>query len=134
MSTDLSPQNEQFIQDAVARGRFPGRREALDAAVELLRHREELVRQVNAGIKEIDRGETMPLDIEKIMAQIHRRLEVDSSATPSTQGAVSPSVSPLSDEEFEAALDELDALASEYELPSLPDEAITREAIYGDHP
>jgi len=88
MSTDLSPSNEQYIEDAVARGVFESREQALDAAVELLKIRQE--------------------------------------------GAAEPQ--PLSDEEFEAALDELAHLGAQYNLPSLPDHAITREGIYGEHP
>jgi Arc/MetJ-type ribon-helix-helix transcriptional regulator len=88
MSANLSPSNERYIEDAVARGVFESRERALDAAVELLRHRQEEV------------------------------------AEPQ----------PLSDEEFEAALDELADLGAQYNLPSLPDRAISREGIYGEHP
>ncbi len=43
MATDLSPKNEQFIQQAVACGTFPDRGRALDEAVELLKRRQELL-------------------------------------------------------------------------------------------
>lgn len=48
------------------------------------------------------------------------------------EALVAPSDRPLTDEEFEALMDELDAM--EPPLQSLPDSAMTREAIYGDHP
>lgn len=78
MSTDLSPQNESYIQEAVARGAFPSRGQALDAAVELLRERDarrdEWIREVQAGIDQIERGEYAPLDIDDIKARGRERL------------------------------------------------------------
>jgi len=74
MSTDISPQNEQYIQEAVARGVFHTRSEALDAAIELLRRRETVIREVNAGIEQIERGEVVPLDIQRMKAEIHKSL------------------------------------------------------------
>jgi Arc/MetJ-type ribon-helix-helix transcriptional regulator len=88
MSTDLSPGNERYIEDAIARGVFESREQALDAAVELLKRRQEGV------------GEPRPLN----------------------------------DDEFEATMDELAGMGAQYNLPSLPDAAITREGIYGGHP
>ncbi len=75
MSADLSPQNEQFIQEVVASGSYPSRAAALNAAVDLLKHRQmELVEQVNAGIAEAENGEVVPLDIEDIKQRGRRRL------------------------------------------------------------
>lgn len=37
MATQLNPQNEQFIQQALADGRFPDRESLLNAAVDTLR-------------------------------------------------------------------------------------------------
>ncbi len=78
MSTDMSPQNEEYIQDAVTRGVFHSRTEALDAAVELLRRRETVIREVNAGIAELERGEGRPLDLDEIKASIRERLAQES--------------------------------------------------------
>ncbi len=78
MSTDLSPSNEQYIEDAVARGVFESREQALDAAVELLKRREETIRQVNQGIEELERGEGRPLNLEDVKADIRRRLAEES--------------------------------------------------------
>ncbi len=66
MSSNISPENERYLEDAVARGVFPSRGDALNSAVELLKRQEQLVRDVNAGIAEIDRGEVLPLDMEEI--------------------------------------------------------------------
>jgi Arc/MetJ-type ribon-helix-helix transcriptional regulator len=78
MSTDLSPSNEQYIEDAVARGVFHSRTQALDTAVELLKRREETIRQVNQGIEELERGEGRPLNLEDVKADIRRRLAEES--------------------------------------------------------
>jgi Arc/MetJ-type ribon-helix-helix transcriptional regulator len=61
MSTDLSPQNEQFIQYAVARGIFHDRVEALDEAVVLLRKRQELLDRIDEGTKQLRGGEGIEL-------------------------------------------------------------------------
>jgi len=75
MSTSLSPENEQFIDRVVSLGIYHDRGEALDRAVELLRHREQLIRDVNEGIEQLERGQGVPLDIEAIKATVHTRLE-----------------------------------------------------------
>jgi antitoxin ParD1/3/4 len=75
VSSSLSPKNEQFLEQVVSLGIYHDRGEALDRAVELLRHREQFVRDVNEGIEQLERGEGVPLDIEAIKATIHARLE-----------------------------------------------------------
>jgi Arc/MetJ-type ribon-helix-helix transcriptional regulator len=124
MSTDISPQNEQYIQEAIARGSFQSRGQALDAAIDLLKRREETIREVLVGIEEIERGEGRPLDITKMKAEIRQRLVEGADEAVDHRER-------LSDGEFEAALDELADLGTQYSLPSLPDRAITREGIYG---
>jgi Arc/MetJ-type ribon-helix-helix transcriptional regulator len=79
MSTDISPQNEQFLQEAVARGSFETRGQALDAAIELLKSREDTIRKVKAGIEQIERGEVVPLDIKKMKAEIRESLAADAT-------------------------------------------------------
>ncbi len=75
MSTGLSPENEQFLDHVVSLGIYHDRGEALDRAVELLRHREQFIRDVNEGIEQLERCEGVPLDIEAIKATVHARLE-----------------------------------------------------------
>jgi Arc/MetJ-type ribon-helix-helix transcriptional regulator len=75
MSSQLSPENEQFLEQAVAVGMFHDRDEAIDRAVGLLRRREQLIRDVNKGIEQLERGEGVPLDIEQIKSTVRRRLE-----------------------------------------------------------
>ena len=57
MSDTLSPENEDFIQTAIRRGDYRDRGEVLDEAMELLRKRDELRRDIKQGIDELDRGD-----------------------------------------------------------------------------
>jgi len=75
MSSNLSPENEQFIESAISVGLYHNREEALDSAVELLRSRKQLICDVNEGIEQLERGKGVPLDIEAIKATVRRRLE-----------------------------------------------------------
>jgi putative addiction module CopG family antidote len=74
VSIDLSPENERFVQDAVAQGTYHSRDEAINLAVAFLRRRDQLLREVNAGIEQVERGEVRPLDIDQIKAEIQQRL------------------------------------------------------------
>lgn len=75
MSGRLSPENEQFLHQAVATGVYHDRDEALDQAVSLLRRREQLVEEVNRGIEQISRGETVPFDLSEMKAALRRHLQ-----------------------------------------------------------
>ena len=75
MNGNLTPENEQFLERAVAVGMYHDRDEALDRAVGLLRRREQLIRDVNQGIEQLERGEGVPLDMEQIKAAVRERLE-----------------------------------------------------------
>jgi Arc/MetJ-type ribon-helix-helix transcriptional regulator len=75
MSSNLSPENEQFIENAVSVGMYHDRAEALDRAVELLRRREQLVCDVNEGIEQLERGEGVALDIAAIKTAVRNRLK-----------------------------------------------------------
>lgn len=63
MATNLNPQNEQFIQQALAAGRFPDRESLLNAAVDTLREEqpnivitEAMGRLVDEAIDEAEAG------------------------------------------------------------------------------
>jgi len=75
MSSNLSPENDRYVEYTVATGMYHDRGEALDSAVELLRRREQLIRDVNQGIEQLERGEGRPLDIEKVKAAVRREIE-----------------------------------------------------------
>jgi len=71
----LSPENEQFLVRAISGGLYHDRTEALDDAVSLLRSREKLIEDVNHGIEQIRRSETVPFDLSEMKAAIQRDLE-----------------------------------------------------------
>jgi antitoxin ParD1/3/4 len=75
MASELSPENEQFIENVIASGLYHDRDEALNRAVELLKKREQLIRDVNLGIEQLERGEGKIWDMEEINAKIQARLE-----------------------------------------------------------
>ena len=56
MSDDISPENVQFIQTVTDRGQDRDRGQVLDEALELLKKRDQLRRDVNAGIEQLERG------------------------------------------------------------------------------
>lgn len=73
MSIDLSPQNEQFIEQVVARGAFHDRTQALDQAVELLRRRQELLDHIDEGTRQLRSGEGIEIrDEEELRAFLDR--------------------------------------------------------------
>jgi Arc/MetJ-type ribon-helix-helix transcriptional regulator len=73
MSSQLSPENENYLQYAVTTGLFHDRGEALDKAVELLKKREQLIGDVNRGIDQLERGDGVPFDLEAIKSEIHAK-------------------------------------------------------------
>lgn len=75
MSRRLSPENEQFLDRAISNGVYDDREAAIDQAVSLLRCREKLIEDVNHGIEQIDRGETVPFDLAELKAALQRRLQ-----------------------------------------------------------
>jgi len=64
MSSDLSPQYEQFIAAAIRDGVFQTRGEALDQAVELLKGRVELLRSIAEGRRQLAAGEGIRIETE----------------------------------------------------------------------
>lgn len=64
MSSDLSPQYEQFIAEAIRGGVFHSRGEALDQAVELLRARVELLQSIADGRRQLADGQGTAIETE----------------------------------------------------------------------
>jgi predicted transcriptional regulator len=62
MASELSPDKDAVIDRLVATGFFPGRQQALDHAVELLREEAETVEAIREGLASIERGEGVPLE------------------------------------------------------------------------
>ena len=69
MSIDLSPENSRYIARLVETGAYANEAQALDEAVLLLRKRDELRADVQAGIDQADRGELLPGE------EVFKRLE-----------------------------------------------------------
>ncbi len=61
MST-LSPDNQKFINQLLARGEFASESDAINEAIGLLRRREKLRDDVNAGINQADGGQLVSGD------------------------------------------------------------------------
>ncbi len=66
MSSDISPENEQFIEHQLESGTYRSREELLDEAVRLLKRRRELQEAIEAGIES---GPSVP------SSEVFRRLE-----------------------------------------------------------
>ncbi len=83
---------------------------------------------------------TLTPDIESALTEAARLRGTtpEALALESLQATfVPPDEAPLSDEEFEALVNELDEAVAEAggdKIPPLPDHALTRDGIYGDHP
>jgi Arc/MetJ-type ribon-helix-helix transcriptional regulator len=66
MASDISPENEQFIERELASGVYWSRDALLDEAVGLLKRRRDLEREIQAGM---DSGAGIPA------SEVFRRLE-----------------------------------------------------------
>lgn len=66
MSSELSPENETYIQGKIASGFFSSREDAVDAGIELLRKRDELIEQVREGRRQLDEGEFIEYDDDSL--------------------------------------------------------------------
>lgn len=62
MSSDISPENEQFIASAVSRGDFRDRFEVLNAGVELLKRKQEYCDDIAAGTRQLEQGQFRDYD------------------------------------------------------------------------
>ncbi len=74
VSTEVSPENERYIQSLIERGSFRDRAAALDAGVELLRQRGELLDRLDEGRRQLDEGEYTEYD-DSSLAQRLRSLK-----------------------------------------------------------
>ena len=62
MTQDLSPDNARYLDDAVREGIYQDVGQALDQAVDLLRQRDQLRADVQAGIAQADDGQLLDAD------------------------------------------------------------------------
>jgi Arc/MetJ-type ribon-helix-helix transcriptional regulator len=72
MSTEISPENEAFIREAVAAGRYETRRQALDEGIRKLREEVDTIDAIRQGLASIDTGEGMPLaEADEMLREKH---------------------------------------------------------------
>ncbi|MGA2258380.1 MAG: hypothetical protein ABSG53_27260 [Thermoguttaceae bacterium] len=62
MNTELSPENELFIRQAVAAGVFSDREHALDEAVGLLKNRQSILAHIDEGTRQLREGDYIEVD------------------------------------------------------------------------
>ena len=82
MDVTLTPEFERLIHDKVASGLYTSEDEVIWEALRLLKDRDELRilavedlrREVQKGLDQLDRGESVLLDAERIKAEGRRRL------------------------------------------------------------
>jgi Arc/MetJ-type ribon-helix-helix transcriptional regulator len=74
VSTDVSPENERYIQSLIERGSFRDRAEVLDAGVGLLRLRGELLERIDEGRRQLNEGEYTDYD-DTSLSQRFRELK-----------------------------------------------------------
>jgi putative addiction module CopG family antidote len=76
MASQISTENEQFIQHQLESGVYHTREELLDEAVTLLKRRADLKREIQAGI---DSGPSIPGD--EVFAILRAQLEKSARGT-----------------------------------------------------
>jgi antitoxin ParD1/3/4 len=82
MDITLTPELEHLVQDKVASGLYASESEVVREALRLLKNRDELKllavedlrREIQRGLDQLDRGESVPLDAERIKSEGRRRL------------------------------------------------------------
>ena len=79
MRDQVSPENEQFIQQEIAAGTFRSRDEVINAGVELLKQRQDLVNRLRDSRRQLDSGEFEEFDragLEELFDNLKRRAGV----------------------------------------------------------
>ena len=66
MSIELSPELEDFVQKRVTSGDYPNEVEVIRAAFGLLEEREQLLREIDIGIRQLDAGESTEYDAHSL--------------------------------------------------------------------
>ncbi len=72
MPVDISPENEQFIQQQIKAGVFRTRTDAIDSGVELLRRRTELLDRIDWGRRQLDQGDYHDYDAESLQQRFEQ--------------------------------------------------------------
>lgn len=78
MNFSLTPENEAYLRGLVHAGMFSTEADAVNAAIVLLKRRQTLQAELQAGIDQADRGELIPAEdvfaeMDEYAAEIERR-------------------------------------------------------------
>ncbi len=66
MASDVSRENEDFIEQEIAAGRFRDRQEALNAGIGLLRQQRALTDRLAHSRRQLDQGEYVEFDSDSL--------------------------------------------------------------------
>jgi len=84
MNPPIPAEFQEFVDDIIRSGSFHSEAEVVSEALRLLRKREQLCREVNAGIKQLDEGEG--IDGEEVFERLERKAEgIARQTTPQDQ-------------------------------------------------
>lgn len=72
MSIDISPENERFIQNQIASGAYQNRSDAIDAGIELLRRRDELLHRIDRGRRQLNEGDCRDYDDQSLAERFNQ--------------------------------------------------------------
>lgn len=78
MTITIQPELEQFVQQEIASGEYGDASAVVAEALRLLqqkRRHEALRDEIRIGVEQAERGETAPLDMNRIREEVHRRIE-----------------------------------------------------------
>lgn len=74
MTIDLSPENQEFVETAIASGNYADREDVVNAALRLFRHRQQCLDELKADIQAgMDSGD--PLTSEAVFEHLERKVD-----------------------------------------------------------
>lgn len=73
MSTEIPSRYGPLVQDLIAQGKFQNEQEIVAEGIRLVIARDKLHAEVQAGIDQLDRGES--IDAEEVYAKARRRIK-----------------------------------------------------------
>ena len=95
MATDISPENERFIEQEIQAGVFRTKSDALDAGIALLRRRKELLARIDEGRGQLDEGDFRDYDEQSLASRFSELRELrESPRRNGTRHESLPSVPP----------------------------------------
>ena len=72
MPTDLSQDNERFIENQIANGSYGDRAEVLNDAVALLKQRQLILARIDEGTRQLRDGEYTDYDDDSLRERFHQ--------------------------------------------------------------